>query len=53
MNEKHKWQRGETLTSIRDFSVIGFQALKECLIDAVAWADRKAADRWNTKEDES
>lgn len=49
--ERPNWKRGDTLRGVRDFTVIGVLALRECLIDAANWLDTKYADRINGDED--
>ena len=39
--EPYNWQRGDTLKSIVEFSIIGGLALKECLVDSYKWASDK------------
>lgn len=51
MNRPPEWNRGDTLRSVRDVAVIGFGALKECIIDAADWLDTKFADRINGADD--
>lgn len=40
-DDPHKWERGETLASLKEFSIIAVLALKECLVDASKWAADK------------
>lgn len=47
-----KWERGDSLKSIKDILTIGTLSLKECILDAAAWVDTRAASAINNKEDE-
>lgn len=50
--DKPKWNRGDTLLSIKDVLIIGAQALKECITDGLELLDTRAANALNGDEDE-
>jgi negative regulator of sigma E activity len=52
-NEPHRWEKKDTLLSLRDVFNIARVALAECISDAASWVDTKAANQINTEEDES
>lgn len=51
-HERPYWNRGDTLRSIKDITVIGALALAECFKDAAAWVDTKLANAINDESDE-
>lgn len=45
--DRPKWNRGDTIKSIKDVVVIGAVSLKECIIDAADWLDTRFANKLN------
>lgn len=50
--DKPKWNRGDTLLSLKDVLIIGAQALKQCITDGLERLDTRAANVLNREEDE-